>query len=111
MEVVDYLQGEEMPAIRDLLDWIGKLFRDGPEPAVVQQLRTLGGAKTMLSELAKKVNRNSEKAEKAEKAYLEGKLDTAKAMLRDGLPLATVIRCTGLTEEQIAREMQKDSVV
>ncbi len=111
MEVVDYLQGEEMPAIRDLLDWIGKLFRDGPEPAVVQQLRTLGGAKTMLSELAKKVNRNSEKAEKAEKAYLKGKLDTAKALLRKGIALETVLSCTGLTEDQLAREMQKDSGV
>jgi len=49
----------------------------------------------MLSELAKKVNKNAEKAAKAEKAYLEGKvkgalegkLDTAKAMLGDGVPL------------------------
>ncbi|OHD14898.1 MAG: hypothetical protein A2Y38_14265 [Spirochaetes bacterium GWB1_59_5] len=69
----------------------------------------------MLSELAKKVNKNAEKAAKAEKAYLEGevkgKLDTAKAMLRDGVPLQTVIRYTGLTEEQLAREMKKDSGV
>jgi hypothetical protein len=62
----------------------------------------------MLSELAKKVNRNSEKAEKA---YIEGKLDTAKAMLKDGVPLQTVIHYTGLTEDQLAREMKKDSGV
>ena len=69
----------------------------------------------MLSELAKKVNRNAVKAAKYDMAYLEGelkgKLDTAKAMLRDGQPLETVIRYTGLTEDQLAREMQKDSGV
>ncbi len=65
----------------------------------------------MLSELAKKVNQNAIKAAKADMAYLEGKLDTAKALLRDGVPLATVIRCTGLTEDQIAREMKKDTGV
>jgi len=115
LEVIDYLQGEDMPAIRDLMDWIDKLFVDGTEPAAVQKLRNLGGAQTMLSELAKKVNQNAVKAAKAENAYLEGelkgKLDTAKALLRDGVPLKTVIRCTGLTEEQLAREMQKDSGV
>jgi len=111
LDVMDYLRGEDMPAIRDLMDWIGKLFTAGPEPEAVQKLRNLGGAQTMLSELAKKVNKNAEKAAKAEKAYLEGKLDTAKAMLRDGVPLQTVIRYTGLTEEELAREMKKDSGV
>ncbi len=62
-------------------------------------------------ELANKVNQNAIKAAKADTAYLEGKLDTAKALLRDGVPLATVIRCTGLTEDQLAREMKKDSGV
>ncbi|HCM26026.1 MAG: hypothetical protein A2Z99_03755 [Treponema sp. GWB1_62_6] len=59
------------------------------------------------------------KAAKADKAYLEGelkgelkgKLDTAKAMLRNGISLQTVLLCTGLTEEQLARELQKDSGV
>ena len=115
LEVVDYLQGEKTPAIRDLMDWIGKLFTAGPEPAAVQKLRNLGGVQTMLSELAKKVNMNAEKAAKAEKAHrdgkLEGKLDTAKAMLRNGIPLQTVLLCTGLTEDQLARELQKDSGV
>jgi predicted transposase/invertase (TIGR01784 family) len=77
------------------------------------------GATTMLSELVKKVNRNAVKAAKYDKAYLEGKLEgelegelrTAKAMLRNGIPLQTVLLCTGLTEEQLAREMQKDSGV
>ena len=54
-------------------------------------------------------------AAKADKAYLEGelkgKLDTAKALLRNGIPLQTVLLCTGLTEEQLAREMKKDSGV
>jgi len=63
----------------------------------------------MLSELVKKVNRNAVKAAKYDKAYLEGKLDTAKAMLRNGIPLQTVLLCTGLTEEQLARDMKKDS--
>ena len=65
----------------------------------------------MLSELAKKVNRNSVKAAKYDMAYLEGKLDTAKAMLRNGIALETVLSCTGLTEDQLAREMKKDSGV
>jgi len=69
----------------------------------------------MLSELAKKVNKNAQLAAKAEKAHiegiLEGKLDTTKAILRNGIPLQTVLHCTGLTEEQLAREMQKDSGV
>jgi flagellar hook-basal body complex protein FliE len=97
------------------LVWITKLFVNGIEPEAVKKLRTLEGFKTMLSELAKKVNQNAIKAAKADNAYLEGeqkgKLDTAKAMLRDGVPLATVIRCTGLTEDQLAREMKKDSGV
>jgi hypothetical protein len=109
LEVVDYLQGEEMPAILDLLDWMGKLFFDGTEPAAIQQLRNLGGTKTMLSELAKKIQKKAEKAHSDGK--LEGKLDTAKAMLKDGVPLQTVIRYTGLTEDQLAREMKKDSGV
>jgi hypothetical protein len=61
------------------------------------------------SEFAKKIQKNEEQAHRDGK--LEGKLETAKAMLRDGLPLATVIRCTGLTEDQITREMKKDSGV
>ena len=115
MQVIDFVKGEKISVIQDLLVWMGKLFKDGPEPAAVQQLRDLGGARTMLSELAKKVNRNSVKAEKAEKARregeLKGKLDTAKALLREGIALETVLSCTGLTEEQLAREMKKDSGV
>jgi hypothetical protein len=34
-----------------------------------------------------------------------GELDTAKAMLRNGIPLQTVLLCTGLTEDQLAREV------
>ena len=94
---------------------MAKLFKDGPEPEAVQQLRDLGGVRTMLSELAKKVNRNAELAAKAEKAHsageLKGKLDTAKALLRKGIALETVLSCTGLTEDQLAREMKKDSSV
>jgi len=45
------------------------------------------------------------------KGELKGKLDTAKAMLRNGISLQTVLLCTGLTEEQLARELQKDSGV
>jgi hypothetical protein len=111
MQVIGFVKSEDMATIRDLLVWMGKLFKDGPEPEAVQQLRDLGGVRTMLSELAKKVNSNAVKAAKYDMAYLEGKLDTAKALLRDGLPLETVIRCTGLTEEQLAREMKKDSNV
>ena len=111
MKVIDYLKVEDKPAIRDLMVWITKLFVDGIEPEAVKRLRTLEGAKTMLSELAKKVNQNAIKAAKADMAYLEGKLDTAKAMLKDGVPLQTVIRYTGLTEDQLAREMKKDSGV
>jgi hypothetical protein len=107
----------DLDFVRDLLDWMGKLFPHGPEPVAVQQLRNLEGATTMLSELVKKVNRNAVKAAKYDKAYLEGilegklegKLDTAKAMLRNGIPLQTVLLCTGLTEEQLARDMKKDS--
>jgi hypothetical protein len=111
MKVIDYLKVEDQPAIRDLMVWITKLFVNGIEPEAVKKLRTLEGAKTMLSELAKKVNQNAIKAAKADTAYLEGKLDTAKAMLKDGVPLQTVIRYTGLTEDQLAREMKKDSGV
>jgi hypothetical protein len=111
MQVIGFVKSEDMATIRDLLVWMGKLFKDGPEPEAVQQLRDLGGVRTMLSELAKKVNSNAVKAAKYDMAYLEGKLDTAKALLRDGLPLETVIRCTGLTEDQLAREMKKDSGV
>ena len=115
LEVIDYLKVEDKPAIRDLMVWITKLFVDGIEPEAVKKLRTLEGAKTMLSELAKKVNQNAIKAAKADNAYLEGelkgKLDTAKALLRKGIALETVLSCTGLTEDQLAREMKKDSGV
>jgi len=50
----------DLDFVRDLLDWMGKLFPHGPEPAAVQQLRKLGGAKTMLSELSKKIQKNAE---------------------------------------------------
>ena len=113
MQVIDFVKGEKMSTIRDLLDWMGKLFPYGPEPAAVKQLRNLGGAKTMLSELAKKINKNAEKAhlEGKREGILEGELRTAKAMLRNGIPLQTVLLCTGLTEDQLAREMKKDSGV
>ena len=109
LQVIEFVKGENLTAIRDLLDWIGKLFPHGPEPAAVQQLRKLGGAKTMLSELAKKIQKNAEKAHI--EGILEGELRTAKAMLRNGIPLQTVLLCTGLTEDQLAREMKKDSGV
>jgi hypothetical protein len=32
-------------------------------------------------------------------------------MLRKGIALETVLSCTGLTEDQLAREMKKDSSV
>lgn len=63
----------------------------------------------MLSELAKNIQKNAEKAHL--EGVLEGELRTAKAMLQNGIPLQTVLLCTGLTEEQLAREMQKDSGV
>ena len=115
MQVIEFVKSEKISVIQDLLVWMGKLFKDGPEPEAVQQLRDLGGARTMLSELAKKVNRNAELAAKAEKAHLEGVLEgelrTAKAMLRKGIALETVLSCTGLTEDQLAREMKKNSGV
>ncbi|MFH2113751.1 MAG: Rpn family recombination-promoting nuclease/putative transposase [Spirochaetota bacterium] len=115
MQVIEFVKSEKISVIQDLLVWMGKLFKDGPEPESVQQLRDLGGVRTMLSELAKKVNRNAELAAKAEKAHLEGVLEgelrTAKALLRKGIALETVLSCTGLTEDQLAREMKKNSGV
>ncbi len=69
----------------------------------------------MLSELAKKIRKNAEKArqdgfqEGFQKAYQETKLKIAKTMMLEGLPLETAIHCTGLTEEQLARETHKDN--
>ena len=81
----------------------------------VQELRSVEEAQALLRVWAEKIQNNTKTAhlegvlEGELEGEVKGKLDTAKAMLRDRLPLETVIRCTGLTEEQLARETHKDN--
>ncbi|MGD9938593.1 MAG: Rpn family recombination-promoting nuclease/putative transposase [Clostridia bacterium] len=103
-KVIDFIKDEDILNIRDLLEWMGKLFKDGPEPESIQKLRTVREAGSMLSALAERMEIKYKSEGKIE-GKIEGKLETARLMHVDGLTIEQIIKYTGLSRAVILSEL------
>jgi predicted transposase/invertase (TIGR01784 family) len=99
-KVIDFTEEEDILNVRDLLEWMGKLFKDGPEPEAIQKLRTVKEAKSMLSALAERMETKYKSEGKR-----EGKLENARLMHADGLTIEQIIKYTGLSRAVILSEL------
>jgi predicted transposase/invertase (TIGR01784 family) len=111
-KVIDFTEEERIVNIQGLLEWMGKLFKGGPEPEAIQKLRTVKEAKSMLSALAERMEtkyksegRREGKLEGKLEGKREGKLEDARLMHADGLSIDQIMKYTGLDRVVILKEL------
>jgi predicted transposase/invertase (TIGR01784 family) len=94
--VIDYLKDESIFAIRAFTVWLTSVFRADVPPESIERIRDIKEARSMLTELAERIERKGKREGK-----LEGKLEAARLMLSDGLSVEQVMKYTGLDMEVI----------
>lgn len=114
--IVMYIRYEDPSDIRDYFIWLKHMFQNDLKEIRVDTIHDIMEVKPMLAELVEKIEkknlkegerrgeiRGEKRGEKRGEIRGEkkAKLETAQAMLKEGIPIAMVSKCTGLTAEEI----------
>jgi len=100
MNIIGLIEKERPDLIRLFRLFINNLFKtsnyDNIEE-VNQEIDNIMEVKTMLTAAIERMKQD---------VRIEGKIETAKKMIEEGLSLNLIIKCTGLTEEEIMKLLQ-----
>ncbi|HRX16056.1 MAG TPA: Rpn family recombination-promoting nuclease/putative transposase [Spirochaetota bacterium] len=94
--IVMYIRDEDPSDIRDYFIWLKNMFSVELKDTKLDSIRNLMEVKPMLAELVEKI-----KNENWNEGKIEGKTETARAMLKDGFSVANISKYTGLSEKEI----------
>ena len=70
--------------------WLNRMFRGALQDQEVERIRELREVKSMLSQVVEQIRQ-------------EGRQETARNMLQEGLSLDLICRTTGFSKEQVER--------
>ena len=91
-KIVKFIQDEEIIDIRMFTNWLKKMFRSEIKPEEIEKIRDIQEAKSMLTQLAEKIE---------QKGIEKGRIETAKRMKEKGTDFEFISEITGLSIEEI----------
>jgi predicted transposase/invertase (TIGR01784 family) len=99
-KVIDFISHERIFEIQAFTVWLTRMFRSDIPPEVIERIRDIKEAKSMLTELAERIERKAEK-----KGKLEGKLEDARMMHDDGVAIEQIMKYTGLSRVLVEKNL------
>ena len=99
--IVELIKGEKPEEYNMLTGWLAYRFPGNPE--LVDEIKSIEEVKTMLSTSLKKYGE-----ELKQEGKLEGKLDIARNLLKERMPVDKIAAVTGLPLSQIEKIRDKN---
>ena len=98
--IVEIIKNEKPAELEIFIKWFKNMFYDRPD--LVEKINDIQEVKTMLKTYVEKYGKKILK-EGIEKGIEKGKLDTARNLLKENMPVKKISAVTGLSAAQIEK--------
>ena len=97
---IKLIEKENIIDVRMFTIWFKRLFNQKVSPVEIAKINNLLEAKTMLTSVADQILERGKK-EGIKEGIKEGKIEDARNLKKEGIPIKIISKCTGLTKEEI----------